>query len=276
MKRRGFTLVELLVVIAIIAVLIALLVPAVQKVRESASRTQCLNNVKQIALGLHSYHDAHRRFPPGYASKVAGGVETGPGWGWAAYMLDQIEQSNLRAMIAFDKSIDHPSHALVRTSVIRTFLCPSDIVEDTFTPDGAANPLAQASYVAVFGSNEMDDDPGAGNGVFYRNSRTRMFDILDGTSNTLFVGERKAELFRVTWTGAAVGADDAAALVLGSADHPPNDPSAHKEDMASRHATGVNVGFADGSARTVSSDIAQAVWQALATRDGGEPQAYLD
>ena len=76
--------------------------------------------------------------------------------------------------------------------------------------------------------------------------------------------------------GAAIALAAAAALALAAADHPPNDPSAHKEDMASRHATGVNVGFADGSARTVSSAIAQAVWQALATRDGGEPQAYLD
>ena len=124
--RRGFTLIELLVVIAIIGVLMALLLPAVQKVREAASRMQCKNHLKQIGLALHNYHDRAGRFPPGYNAKLRpDGEDGGPGWGWAAYLLNDLEQGNLQGQIRFDQGIINAVHASVRTHVLPIYLCPS-------------------------------------------------------------------------------------------------------------------------------------------------------
>src|SRR5689334_25410189 len=109
-RRRAFTLIELLVVIAIIAVLIALLLPAVQQAREAARRTQCKNNLKQIGLALHNYHDTFRLFPPGYVDRngnpnLTPDNDLGPGWGWAAFLLPYIDQSPLYSPINFNVGV---------------------------------------------------------------------------------------------------------------------------------------------------------------------------
>src|SRR5437868_3420294 len=132
-KRRAFTLIELLVVIAIIAILIALLIPAVQKVRESASRTQCVNNLKQIGIALHAYHDRMHGFPPGYKTDVADdNSDLGPGWGWGAFLLDDLEQGNLKSAIRFDLQISDAANALVRVAAVPAYICPSEINTGTF------------------------------------------------------------------------------------------------------------------------------------------------
>jgi prepilin-type N-terminal cleavage/methylation domain-containing protein len=276
-KRVGFTLIELLVVIAIIAILIALLVPAVQKVREAAARIQCVNNLKQQALALHGFHDSTRKFPSGYIMKLdAAGNEIGPGWGWGAQMLDYIEQSHLKSAINFNLDVAHANNAAFRTARIATFACPSDDFVQQFTPPGATVQLAHGSYVAVFGNNEIEDNPDAGNGIFFRNSKVNMQQVRDGTSNTLFIGERSAKRFTSTWTGVLAGLDEAQALVLGSCDHTPNSPDGHKEDFASNHTAGVNFAFGDGSVRMINFSIDQAVYKALATRAGGEVASLPD
>src|ERR1700730_3956802 len=109
-RRKGFTLIDLLVVIAIIAILIGLLVPAVQKIREAAARTQCINNLKQIGLALHSYHDAHRKFPPGYvdgntSSDSTPDNDVGPGWGWASFLLPYHDQNSVYTRINFSQPV---------------------------------------------------------------------------------------------------------------------------------------------------------------------------
>lgn len=275
--RTGFTLIELLVVIGVIAVLIALLLPAVQRVRETANHVQCRNQLKQLGLALHGYHDRMGRFPSGYASAVsADGLDFGPGWGWAAYLLDDLEQGNLRRLIRFDLDVGHALNADPRVATLPVLRCPSDERTGTFTPEDSTVQVAHGSYVGMFGSNEMGNDPGVGNGVFYRNSRTRVADITDGTSNTILAGERGRANSRATWTGAVTGAEQAPALVIGDAGTPPNAPDADEDDFSSRHIQGANFLFADGSVRGISNSIALTAWQALATRAGGEAVLGFD
>ncbi len=291
--RTGFTLIELLVVIAIIAILIALLVPAVQKVRAAAAATQCLNNLKQIGIGLHAYHDRKKRLPPGYVSNdKSDGTDGGPGWGWAAFLLADIEQLNALQQIDFTKGI-HQAPAAIRTMRLELYLCPADASLPPFVverrPGQPITEVAHANYVAMFGTGPMAATVvgGRGNGVFYRNSTTRLIEITDGTSHTIFVGERSSDLALATWTGAVSGATvpprdvgmppagEAPALALGESGPAgkvfvPNASPLPVTGFRSKHLGGVNFLFGDGTVRRVSPGITPTVWTGLATRDGGE------
>jgi prepilin-type N-terminal cleavage/methylation domain-containing protein len=210
---RGFTLVELLVVIAIIGLLIALLLPAVQAAREAARRTQCRNNVRQIAIALHNYHDGYRVLPSGSMFGAAiGPVTSGPyAWGFLALIMGQLEQTaaydtmdfgaDCGASIRQLQAAGRPDPA---SNPVSVFICPSDPQGYQSLVSGPSGPLPHSGdcgllypgdYLGVAGDDEeyqfhYCDGISDGNGVFYDLSTTRFADVVDGTSNTLMVGER--------------------------------------------------------------------------------------
>jgi prepilin-type N-terminal cleavage/methylation domain-containing protein/prepilin-type processing-associated H-X9-DG protein len=230
--RRAFTLIELLVVIAIIAVLIALLLPAVQAAREAARRASCVNNLKQLGIALHNYHDTVGAFPPGYLSIMNPVTfdNTGPGWGWLACTLNQMEQSPLFNSINFVLAIEVPANQTARLTVVASFLCPTDaFIQRTFTVVDSSTSsttfgaricdVASSNYVGSVGTgdasslypfiNDADNRPPGrdkGNGIFFRNRSVNIASITDGTSQTFMVGERSQNLSRGTWTGAVTNA----------------------------------------------------------------------
>ncbi len=296
-RRRAFTLIELLVVIAIIAILLGLLLPAVQKVREAAARSSCANNLHQLGVACHLYHDANQSLPPGYAATAAY-ADTTPGWGWGVYLLPYLEQTNVYNQLNLSQPIPGQAAAQTRLTV---FLCPSDVpsggafaVSDaTLVPLGF---VAPSSYAASCGSDASEVDDAVCNGIFYRNSRVRFVQITDGTSSTILLGDRAWTDTKGTWVGVPGGSitqpgplnpwqttvGPGAALVLAHANwiNIKTDADGGLDDFSSRHTGGVNLLFADGSVHFVASITVDGprryAFRALGTRDAGDSPAGLD
>jgi prepilin-type N-terminal cleavage/methylation domain-containing protein len=288
--RRGFTLVELLVVIAIIAVMVGLLIPAVQRVREAANVAQCKNNLKQIGIAMHNYHGAQGTFPVGYYDPTPWPQpDQGPGWGWAAYLLPFLEQESLYKQLNFKLDVGDPAHAAARQTYLKNLCCPSDPLLQTFTvDDGGANSwtLAESSYVACNGNDGVDDfTTPPHTGAFLRATvGFRTGDITDGLSNTFFVGERTVRLSYSTWIGGPTGAlnpflqapgnfgAEVTLLMCHAGPTGPNTPGVFDADStSSSHRIGVQFVFGDGAVHSISNAIDIPTWMALATRAGEEP-----
>jgi prepilin-type N-terminal cleavage/methylation domain-containing protein/prepilin-type processing-associated H-X9-DG protein len=288
-RRDGFTLLELLVVLGIITLLIGLLFPAVQKVREAAARMQCQNNLKQIGLALHCHHDTSNSLPPGHRSRL--NIDGLPFSGWTLSILPYLEQSPLQvaARVAYKQTqtpFVNPPHSGLAT-VVNGFVCPSDSrVQTSQIAHRDRVVVAFTSYLGVSGLDHSTRD-----GMLYQDSSIRLSDATDGTSNTLLVGERPPSAdYQFGWWYAGVGQrfTGSADLILGVREPnllqitvgscPPGTysfiPGRYYDPCSmfhfwSPHPGGANFVFADCSVRLLRY-AANPRLPALASRAGGE------
>lgn len=283
-RSGGFTLLELLVVVAIVGTLAALLVPAVQRVRDAANRIRCDNNLRQIGHALHAYHDVQRVLPPGIKHRP----DPYPYLSWSARLLPFLEQESLWKQVQKDYAREprywvNPRHA-AGSVALAVFLCPADArSRGEVHPEGFD--VAFTHYLGVIGQSS-----GRRDGVLFLDSKVRFADITDGTSNTLMVGERPPSSdHRWGWWYAGIGQeyDGSADSLLGVKDYRttyrtptcPQGPYAFgPDDLAndcsifhfwSMHIGGAHFLMADGSVRFLAYS-AEPLLPALSTRQGGE------
>jgi prepilin-type N-terminal cleavage/methylation domain-containing protein/prepilin-type processing-associated H-X9-DG protein len=309
-RRRGFTLIELLVVIAIIAILIGLLLPAVQKVREAAGRIKCANNLKQIGLALHNYHGDQGNFPPGAEGPLNPAFPQYAGLkhhALGSHLLAYLEQSALAAQYSRDVSwFDQPNQVVVNTQ-LKVWQCPSaeaNRVQDGSLPTIAPPPstpfpgtaacgdYAGMSYVdaaleptgLIDPANGPRDDQGHSDGAFTPNHTRSIAEILDGTSNTILVAEcaGRPQLWRAgrkvpnAWLSGGPWASRNQLWTRGSSADgtafygPCAVNCTNDRAVYSFHPGGANVAFADGSVRFLKAAIDIRVFARLVTRAGGE------
>ncbi len=244
MQRRGFTLVELLVVIAIIGILIGMLLPAVQQVREAARRIQCSNNLRQSAIALHSYESANMRFPPGHlinpewswvfheADAAPGGYTSqpcptalncpagGPYWSWMVRVAPFMEVDTITALADLNSwpwwQLQDNGRTINSISV-PSYICPSETRGAAVWKSVGGREAAVTSYLGVSGRDSYKETGGQ-DGIIYANSEVKFSEITDGSSNTLLIGERTASanlLYGWQWAGAGANSLGETDVVLG-------------------------------------------------------------
>ncbi len=307
-SRRGFTLIELLVVISIIAVLIALLLPAVQSAREAARRSQCINNLKQLGLAVQNYHDTNGSFPIGRQSS--------PRRTWAFSLFPFFEQTALYASINFATDFYQPANTTVRMTNVATYDCPSDPNNSALEDLGDQYVRVKANFMVNFGNTHFDqanaNDPFTIStqstnplytkvkffkAPFTTNVSYGLRDMRDGTSNTFIMSEilvtvgnssnnqeHRGDIYNddhncfyvnaYTTPNSTIPDAMQSYCVYPNEDNPPCDgnpsPGASFNAARSNHSGGVNVTFGDGSVRFVKNSVAVPVWRALSTMNGKE------
>jgi len=300
-NTRGFTLIELLVVIAIIAVLIGLLLPAVQKVREAASRTKCQNNLKQFGLAMHNYESANGKLPRSRPFDLAGNRMS-----WTIVVLDYVEQGNLERL--YNKTIpwNAGSNAVTGRQAVPTFMCPSaPLARRAAAGTGTAldgNVMGPLDYLVMhrlrnrfYTANGIANPNGTAdhNGALSQNTETPLQNISDGTSNTLMfledggrpnwylLGRDQGTLLPrpegFGWTdpdgaaGSMDGTDSTTGAINGGSGTGRCIMNCNNDsEPYSLHPTGINVGLADGSTRFLPSGISAATFAALLTAKAGD------
>ncbi|HBN75108.1 MAG TPA: prepilin-type cleavage/methylation domain-containing protein [Planctomycetaceae bacterium] len=287
-QKDGFTLIELLVVIAIIAILVALLLPAVQQAREAARRSSCKNNLKQLGLALHNYHDTHRVFPPGWVIPKCPGLSDGDhrfvqyNAGWGIHILPMLEEGAIYDAQDFVMNgpcpgsgqpstigvLDAPSNTNHLNETLDSFSCPSDT-----KPSRGVNNCGTSSYVACRGNDANGGQSttySTLNGMFYTNSKVLMRDVVDGTSNTIMIGEVSWNQYYAFGAGSSItrgglwGAfgqhkyDDMVSrttnAIFGINQSRP-DPGNTNDGFGSFHKGGAQFVLADGSVRFISENV---------------------
>jgi prepilin-type N-terminal cleavage/methylation domain-containing protein len=305
-KRRAFTLIELLVVIAIIAVLIALLLPAVQQAREAARRTQCKNQLKQLGLAMHNYHDTSRQLPPGTIKWNGDPARTGPtsayydDHGWYSQIGPYIDQAPLFNTINFSAQFSDPSNEPARRAKISLFGCPTSGMQNN---EWGSNTWSRwrGNYVVNWGNTNYGQTASAGvnfgGAPFSYRGSSNFSGITDGMSNTLMMAEIIASTTTPGWGGPiseiqiATGGQafmgwltpNSAACDLAyrlcpatselngiSCCNLSGDDVSQYFTSRSKHTGGVQVVMCDGAVRFVSNNIDQNVWRGLSTARGSE------
>ncbi len=294
-RRRAFTLVELLVVIGIIALLMAMLLPGIQAIREAARRIRCQNNLHQIGIAIAAHHTAKLYFPAGWKANDA---SDRPGWSWTAQVLPYINE--FRLGINLNSSLDLPIYDELRRQSFSLYLCPSDGEVDSLVtlPAATSTPgarsaasrsmmavslppmpaslltVARANYAGIFGTQPIEDNPEIGNGVFFRNSHVRASELSRGEGKTALVGERSSRTASVaaTWVGVIPGADHAMARIVGTTEYLPNDVvQVDVANFSSEHGPVTNFLLANSEVRVITDDVDPLVFRAMSTRTGQVP-----
>ncbi|MFQ5731605.1 MAG: DUF1559 domain-containing protein [Planctomycetaceae bacterium] len=279
-RKSGFTVLELLTTIAIIGILLALILPAVHSAREAARQLQCTNNLRQIGLALHIYHDQHGSLPAAWQRNKSSQSSV---YGWGVRLLPFLEQHALYGeIIRPSLNVGAGSYQRVRHQHLAMFLCPSDLTEPTFRlyeeqedesfgrPAELLTVLPTANYVGVYGTYEPDDayPPIVGDGAFSGPVPRRFRDFQRGLSNTILVGEREMARIPSTWFGVDFRGEDAACRIVGNAEKGPNQDSADECEFGSRHSGATNFLWGDGRVQSVSDSIDAGVYRRSARLRG--------